>query len=133
MLGKIIAVVVALPLGYLGLMMGASELAEEVVALQTMDEHGRGQLTSLWIVEDELGTSWLRAGQSESGWLERIRADPAVEVERDGRLLKYNAVPVPDQRERIHRLMRERYGWSDRIISALRDGSGSIPVRLDER
>ena len=94
---------------------------------------GRDQSTSLWIVEDELGTAWLRAGMPESGWLKRIRSHPGVELERAGERLRYLAVPVPEQRERVHAMMAERYGWSDRIVGALRDGSGAIPVRLDER
>jgi hypothetical protein len=114
-------------------MMGASEFAEEVVILHTLDEMGREQRTSLWIVEDELGNSWLRAGMPKAGWLQRIRSHPGVELERNGQRIRYLAVPVPEQRERVHAMMRERYGWSDRIVTALRDGSESIPVRLDER
>jgi hypothetical protein len=123
----------ALPVVYFGLMIGASELAEEVVVLHTTDERGHDQRTSLWIVEDELESLWLRAGMPDSGWLERIEANPEVELERGGERTPYTAVPVPEARERVHQLMRERYGLADRIVSALRDGSESIPVRLDER
>jgi hypothetical protein len=133
MLGRIVALVVALPVVYFGLMIGASELAEEVVVLHTTDERGRDQRTSLWVVDDELETLWLRAGMPESSWLLRIEANPEVELERAGQRAEYTAVPVPEARERIHQLMRERYGLADRIISALRDGSESVPVRLDER
>ena len=132
MLGRVIVLGVLAVVAYFGLMIGASELAEEVVVLHTIDENGRSQRTSLWIVEDELGGLWLRAGMPESGWLLRLKANPVVELERDGRRKEYKAVPVPEARERIHRLMRERYGLSDQIIGALRDGGASIPVRLDD-
>ena len=135
MLGKAIAVVVAVPLLYVGLMMGASEFAEEVVVLHTEDEDGRHQRTSLWVVEDEFGTAWLRAGSPDSGWLQRIQSNPEVELERDGRRLRFTAVPVvdPEQRRRLDAMMAARYGLSDTIINALRDGSGAVPVRLEER
>jgi hypothetical protein len=133
MLGRIVAIVVALPVVYFGLMIGASELAEEVVVLHTTDERGRDHRTSLWVVEDELETLWLRAGMPDSSWLQRIEAYPEVELERAGQRAAFTAVPVPEARDRIHQLMRERYGLADQIIGALRDGSESVPVRLDER
>jgi hypothetical protein len=112
------------------LMMGASEFGGEVIKLHTTDESGARQTTSLWIVEDE-GALWLRAGQNSSGWFERLKAKPEVELERDGRTRSMRAVPVPEKRDRIHELMRRDYGWADAIIGATRDGSGSVAVRLD--
>jgi len=129
----IVAVVVVLAVAYVGLMVGASELAEEVVVLRTFDAQGAAHETSLWIVEDADGALWLRAGMPSSSWLERLRARPDVELVRAGTTALYTATPVPEERERIHALTRERYGIADRIISALRDGSQSVPVRLDPR
>ena len=123
----------ALVLAYVALMVGASELAEEVVVLRTFDARGAAHETSLWIVEDDAHALWLRAGMPTSSWLERIRERPDVELVRGGTTALYTAVPVAAERERIHALMRERYGLADRIISALRDGSESVPVRLDPR
>ena len=37
----------------------------------------------------------------------------------------------PVLRDRIHRLMRDKYGSADRWISIIRDGGASVPVRLD--
>ena len=128
-----IGIVLALGVAYVGLMVGASELAEEVIVLRTLDAQGDAHETSLWIVEDEAGHAWLRAGMPSAGWLERIRGNPEVEIDRAGRTLRFTALPVPEERDRIHALMAARYGWSERIISALRDGSASVPVRLDPR
>jgi hypothetical protein len=43
------------------------------------------------------------------------------------------AVPVHDPaiRDRIHALMRDKYPFADRLISVMRDPSGSVPVRLE--
>ncbi len=133
---KLLAIIVALAL-ILGLafvlsILAASELGGEVVTLRTVDAQGHTQETSLWIVEDQ-GFPWLRAGVPSSGWLQRIEVHPEVEVERGGRTLRFRAVPVRDPaiRDRIHALMREKYGAADAWISIMRDGEASVPVRLE--
>ena len=110
----------------------ASELGSELVTLGTVGADGATTETRLWIVDDG-GSAWLRAGVPESGWLLRIQANPAVVVERGGTRASFRAVPVFDAvlRDRIHRLMRDKYGWADRWISIVRNGGGSVPVRLD--
>lgn len=131
-LGKLLAVVVALVLA-LGIgIMGASELGGEIVTLHTSSPTGDVE-TRIWVVDHD-GHAWLRAGMPDSGWLLRIDADPDVVVERGGESLYFRAVPVRDDpalRERIHELMREHYTWADRAVSLLRDGSKSVPIRLD--
>ena len=79
------------------------------------------------------GFAWLRAGVPTSGWLVRIDANPDIEVERGGVTYRMKAVPVhePTVRDRIHSLMREKYGWADRLVSVMRDPDGSVPVRLE--
>jgi len=119
---------------YFGAVMLASELGGEVVVLHTRGDDGSGHATSLWVVEDE-GALWLRAGVPESGWLERLERRPEVELERGGRTIALRAVPVPQRRDRIHALMRERYGWADVLVASLpgRDPQRSVPVRLEPR
>jgi hypothetical protein len=34
-------------------------------------------------------------------------------------------------RDRIHALMREKYGTADRLVGVLRDPAQSVPVRLE--
>jgi hypothetical protein len=133
MLRNLVLLAVSIPLLYVGLMMGASEFAEEVVTLRTYDPDGKSYETSLWIVEDKRGDLWLRAGQSGSGWLERIRVNPDVDLVRAGTTSPRTAEVLPKNRDKIHAMMRERYGWADIIVSGMRDGSESIAVRLDER
>ncbi|MEX2206259.1 MAG: hypothetical protein WEF50_08540 [Myxococcota bacterium] len=123
-----LALVMALGIG----IFGASELGGEIATLGTSTADGEAS-TRIWVVDDA-GHAWLRAGAPGNGWLVRIDANPNVTVERNGVLTRYTAVPVRDDptlRDRIHALMREKYTWADRIVSALRDGSHSVPIRLD--
>ena len=110
----------------------ASEQGEEIVTLTTFEANGSAVETRLWVVEDD-GVFWLRAGIPSSGWFLRIEQRPIVEVEGVGRKGRYRAVPVraPETRDRIHELMRAKYGFADRWISLVRDARGSVPVRLD--
>lgn len=117
---------------FLGVIFGASELGGELVTLHTHDANGAERTTHLWVVDDA-GYAWLRAGVPSSGWLKRIEADPEVTVVRGGESHHFKAVPVHDPvvRDRIHALMREHYPVADRIVSAIRDGTKSVPVRLE--
>lgn len=127
----VMGVVLALVLFVASILL-ASELGSELVTLGTVAADGTTSETRLWVVDDG-GSAWLRASVPESGWLLRLEANPAVIVERAGTATSFHAVPVsePAVRDRIHRLMREKYGWADRWISIIRDGSLSVPVRLD--
>lgn len=110
----------------------ASELGGEVAVLTTRDARGVTVETRVWVVEDA-GSAWLRAGQPQSGWLTRLEAEPRVELERGGPPRSFRAIPVrdPATRDRVHRLMAEKYGWADRLIGWTRDGTHSVAVRLD--
>jgi hypothetical protein len=122
----------ALAVLFVGSLFAASELGGEVVRLTTFDASGTAFHTHLWVVDTD-GSSWLRAGNPSSGWLVRIRSEPHVLVERSGTEERYRAVPVPDPatRDRIHALMRQKYGWADHYISLVRDGTRSVAVRLE--
>jgi hypothetical protein len=130
-MGKLIGVVVLGLALFFGAIFLAGDLGGEVVVLMTTagDDGGRRE-TKLWIVEDN-GQLWLRAGQPDSEWLERLRARPHVTLVRNGAPRDYRAVAIPKQRERINRLMAERYGWADSLIGLVRDESETVPIRLD--
>ncbi len=131
---RILAVLIAAAVLFVLSTFAASEAGEEIVILRTFEADGSPAETRLWVVEDG-GWQWLRAGMPTSGWLLRIGENPAVVVTRAGRTQEYRAVPVrePAVRDRIHALMRERYGLADRWISLVRDGSLSVPVRLERQ
>lgn len=128
----IVAVVLAVSLA-LGIgVMSASELGGEIVTLHTTTPDGEAE-TRIWVVDD-MGHAWLRAGTPGNGWLRRIDANPDVVVERAGLSTRFRAVPVRDDptlRDRIHELMAQKYTWADRVVSLMRDGSKSVPIRLD--
>jgi hypothetical protein len=108
----------------------ASEYGGEVVTLRTTDERGIEYSTSLWVVEDE-GSQWLRAGSSDSGWYQRLKARPEITMERNGEVRRYQAQSRPDKTARINLLMARDYGLADRLIGIARDESQSVAIRLD--
>ncbi len=128
---RLVVLLLVLAVGFVGAIYAASELGGELVVLHTRQGNDEAT-TRLWVVDDS-GFAWLRAGTPESGWLKRIGANPEVTVERDGETLQFRAVPVRDPvvRDRIHALMRAKYGFADRMVSVIRDGTLSVAVRLD--
>lgn len=113
-----------------GAFMLASEYGGEVVTLWTTDERGIEYSTSLWVVEDA-GSQWLRAGSTDSGWYQRLKARPEIKMERNGELRRYEAQPHPDQTARINALMARDYGIADRLVGIARDESQSVAIRLN--
>ena len=118
-----------------GALAGLGRLAREseVVILTTYDNAGAYYVTRLWIVDDG-SMSWLRATGPQSKWYARLLKHPTVKVERGGRTRGYTAEPDshPKIVARVNRLMRERYGWVDGIVSALRDPAKFVPIRLSQ-
>ena len=86
LLKKILLMVVLVPFIYFGLIMLASE-SGEVVVLESQDDQGELQSTRLWVVDHD-GSMWLRAGDGQSGWYQRlmtnVQAGQAVYVTREG-------------------------------------------------
>lgn len=126
-LGVVVVAVVALMMG-----VSAMSPSSEVVILTSSDVSAQGYETPLWIVEDE-GDLWLRAGNPDSEWLARVRANPEVALERGDETLRYQAVLVDEDasRERVNELMDEKYGASNTLVSIWGDHSVSIPIRLE--
>jgi len=129
-MGKLIGVLLLAGLVFVGAIALAGDLGGEVVVLTTYAQGGNPHTTKLWVVDDN-GQIWLRAGQPDSDWLRRLQGNDSVQLERNGKVSDYRAVVVPQQRERINRLMAERYGWADQLIGLVRDGSRTQPIRLD--
>lgn len=113
-----------------GTIFAASEYGGEVVQLTTTDPEGVDHHTSLWIVEDQ-GRQWLRVGDMDSAWYQRLRANPEVRLKRAGQEGTYRAFPDPLHTERVNMLMARDYGLADKLIALMRDDSKSIAVRLE--
>jgi len=106
----------------------------EVVVLHTRDAEGP-HTTRLWVVDDA-GRAWLRTGRANASWLPRLRANPEVELEREGRRQPFRAVVVEDAASvaRVNQLTLEKYGWSEELLRG--DGAEldqQLAIRLDPR
>ncbi|MCP5358387.1 MAG: hypothetical protein H7A06_09615 [Pseudomonadales bacterium] len=102
----------------------------EVVELHTLDPQNERVVTELWVVDDA-GLQYLRAGNPEDLWLARIRDNYSVELTRNGETRQYTAVVRVDKRDRINRLMAEKYTWGDsfrELLSGTR--AHAVPVEL---
>jgi len=127
---RVFLALVVLPLLVVGAVMYSSEQGGEVVTIKTYSENGYDFSTSLWIIDDHRAL-YIRSGDPDSAWLGRLRANPRVELTRDGKVTVHRAVLAPQLRDRINYLMAERYGWADQLIGFMQDSSLAVPVRLE--
>ena len=131
-LRKGLAVVIGVIVILVGGVYVLSERGGEVVTLQTSTDDGKRRSTHLWIVDDS-GYAWLRAGQPGSLWYQRLLATPKVELVRAGKTQAYraNVVSTPAARELVNRLMAEKYGVAETIISLMHNEAEVVPIRLE--
>ena len=129
---------VGLSLAVLGVALGALYYAMvervEVVVIHTHDAAG-DHATRVWVTDDA-GAAWLRTGRVNKSWLPRLRANPALEVERGGLTRPYTAVVIEDAAtvERDNQLTLEKYGWSEQLLRKLGGDPGRyVAIRLDPR
>jgi hypothetical protein len=106
----------------------------EIVILATVDEAGRAHETQLWVADLD-GTPYLRAGDPESPWLERVRSNPVVELQIRAGVEQFRATLEEDPavRERLNRVMARKYGLADDIWGFVSDRGQSVPIRLERR
>jgi hypothetical protein len=122
-----LSVVVLALVAVYGMQMIASESAE-VVVLHSQGGDGVEQ-TRLWVVDLD-GAQFLRAS-ADSGWYQRLLAEPAIQLERDGVMSAYRAEADPNLASEINTLMAQKYGWRDSYIELLIGGrDDAIAVRL---
>jgi hypothetical protein len=127
-LAWLLGIVMALAVVVFGLQIIASETGE-VVVLHTADGDGDAR-TRLWVVDFD-GAQWLRAGP-DSGWLQRLAAQPRVELERDGERHAYTASVDAAMAPEINVLMAAKYGWREDVIRRLVGGrEESLAIRLE--
>jgi hypothetical protein len=104
----------------------------EVVVLRTHAPGGSMRETRTWVADDG-GAIWIEAASPERPFLQHLLANPEVEVERNGAVRRYRAVPLPNPAGhlRIRALLAEKYGWADWWVGLLTDTSASVAVRLE--
>lgn len=113
-----------------GALFVASHYGGERVTLRTRDAAGEAHTTPLWVVDLE-GRPFLRAGDRESGWVARLRAEPEVALQRNGRWRRYRAEPAPTRTAEVSELMAEKYGLADRVVGLVRNPEASLAIRLE--
>lgn len=136
--GILLLLMIAIPLLYLAVVYGASELGGEVVVLYRVDNHGSPadeiDRVRVWIVEDGQGT-WIEHGDAQSAWISALSEDPVVRIERAGQVGAFRASADPSAHDHYHKLRRARYGWADALIGWLSGGASScegVPVRVEK-
>lgn len=131
MLRWIIGLLILSPLLFGAALFAASEYGGETVQLETLDERGAIFSTTLWVI-DVHKEPWLRAGDPESTWLERLQVHPEVFLTRNGERKPYVAEVAEFESVRVNYLMREKYGYADQIVSLLHDPDEVVAIRLAE-
>jgi hypothetical protein len=121
----LLAVAAFLGLSHLALI----EIGREVITLRTQRPDGTWQKTRLWIVDDG-ASSWLHSAGAD--WLKWFEGDRVVELERAGEIRRYRAHAVPGPHPLVDRLLREKYGITDRWVRFIApDNEETVAVRLD--
>jgi hypothetical protein len=134
---KKVAIAIGLAIGLfaaLGIAQLVASESGEVLVLETLDAEGEPHETRIWVVDDA-GSLWVRGG-ADSGWVQRLLANPEIRAERAGQRAPFRAIPDRDvvRRDRVNTLMREKYGFADRFIAVTlgdADREGALPIRLD--
>jgi hypothetical protein len=88
------------------------------------------------IAIDDGRTTWVQSGHHFRGWYHRLRRNPDVELQRDGEVLRYRAVPLdtPEAKAHMKELLIQRTGTSGYYaIGTLLLFAEVEPVRLDPR
>jgi hypothetical protein len=140
-LGIALATLFGICLAYVVIHGVAIEVGQEIVILHKPVGDGEVVESRLWIVDGD-GRTWLHHGYADSPWIQEIQQDPIVVVERGGETRRYRAVPDPTADPEVHRLLREKYGFADRLVRfwagtdtetgfATRDTCQAVPVRLE--
>ncbi len=130
-MARILLLLIFIPVLYVAAVFAASEWGGEVVRVETQDGSGQSFVTSVWVVDMD-GSAWLRAGNRDSGWVERLRTQPRVLVTRNGVKEAYRAGVRDEAVGRVNASMREKYGIADRIVSTLHDPGKIAAIRLVE-
>jgi hypothetical protein len=103
----------------------------EVVVLRTFGTGHVEHYASLWMIEDGRHL-WVRADNRERRWLRHVRANPQIELSRDGQTRSYLATffDYPDAREYVDSRFRQKYGFAD-WVRALTEDRDTLPIRLE--
>jgi len=128
---KIVLYLIAALLALVVLVFGSQMVASETGEVVVLTSHGPDgpQETRLWVVDLE-GIQYLRASP-DSGWYQRLLAEPDATLERNGEARAYRTEARLALAAEINSLMQEKYGWRDAYIDLLLGGrDDAVPVAL---
>jgi hypothetical protein len=103
----------------------------EEIEVLTTNEDGTPKETTIWLVVVD-GTGFIRT--SETSWWANIARDPNVTLRISGTEypLRTQKIPSGELFDTVNDVFREKYGWSDAIISPFRRGEVKI-MRMGPR
>lgn len=109
----------------------AAHADQGTVKVVTIDEDGSERETKIWLAVVD-GQGYIRTGGTR--WGKNVQRNPDVVLRIGEQSLPLRAEFVADEsvRERVTAAFREKYGWSDRLISPFRGGDPLI-MRLHAR
>jgi hypothetical protein len=128
----LVGIVLGIPLIYVVLLYGSSELGGEVVTLDRTEASGEVSQVRIWIVDDG-DSSWVEHQDPSAFWITRLAESPNVTLARGGETATYIGQPDPGSHDLYHQLRQEKYSWADQVIAALTGNTSEcqgVPVRL---
>ena len=115
---KILGSLALLIISYVTTIFIASESGGEVVELFRPSVDGRVDIVRVWIVDAGDG-AMIEHGESDDPWMKQLTAKPTLKLRRQDRVTTYSARIAPKRHSEYHKLRREKYGFSDRLIDWL--------------
>ena len=103
----------------------------EEIEVLTINEDGTAKETTIWLVVVD-GAGFIRT--SETSWWANVARDPNMTLRISGTKYPLRAEKIPNGElfDRVNDEFREKYGWSDRMISPFRRGGVKI-MRMEPR
>jgi len=92
---------------------------DPVVQVVTHDEDGSARVTKIWIVAVD-GEAYIRTGGTRWGRNVERNANLELRTANGAYDLRVEFVADDGLRARVGQAFREKYGWSDRLISPFR-------------
>lgn len=140
-IGIALGILLGIPVAYALFHLALIEIGQDVVVLHKWKGEGRMSRSRLWIVSDG-EHEWLHHGVADSPWIRHLAVDPIVEIERKGKVYRYRASADPAADPKVHRLLREKYGFADVLVRfwygtdsqkgfVTRTTCDAVPMRLD--
>jgi hypothetical protein len=130
-----IAIAITLALGVGGLVAPRAARADvpdwnaiaeiQTVQVSTVDEDDEPRDTTVWLVVVD-GQGYIRTGSTT--WGANVQRNPEIDLEIGDRAYAVRAEFVEDDalREKVEAAFREKYGWSDWLLAALRGNRPKI-------